>query len=234
MKSTLFASCDETYFVKHGDAFIKTAELHGENVWINIVAPESQHQEILKRYGSAYYILTCSDGPAKATSDYERTFFARSRFTKQVLPQVFNTYDEVLILDIDCFLRGPIDWTDFTGVDYSLFLRNPLEGTVGWEMEGSRVAAGAVYFRNTSLPFFNILQHMFKVHKPIWFIDQYCLYQVHKHFETNTLPLTFCQMPQKYIDWEFNPDTIIWTGKGARKTSAEYLFARDSETNKNR
>jgi hypothetical protein len=232
--STLFASCDETYFTKHASAFIKTAELHGEHVWINLVAPEDQHKDLIKRYGSSSYILTCSDGPAKATSDYDRAFFARSRFTKQVLSRVFVSFDEVLILDIDCFLRGSIEWTDFADVDYSLFLRDPLNGTVGWEMEGSRVAAGAVYFRDTSLSFLNVLQNMFEVHKPIWFIDQYCLYQVHKHFETNQLPLTFCQMPQKYIDWEFNPDTIIWTGKGARKTSTEYLFARETETNKNR
>ncbi len=233
MKSTLLASCDETYFVKHGEGFIKTANLHGENVWINIVAPESQHQELIKRYGSASYILTCSDGPAKATSDYERAFFARSRFTKQVLPQVFNTYDEVLILDIDCFLRGPINWSDFAGVDYSLFLREPLNGTVGWEMEGSRVAAGAVYFRNTSLSLLNVLQNMFEVHKPVWFIDQYCLYQVHKHFETNQLPLTFRQMPQKYIDWEFNPDSIIITGKGKIKNSEKYLELREKHSKQN-
>lgn len=233
MTRTLLASCDETYFVTHATAFILSALNYGEKVWINIVAPKDQHKDLIKRYGSSSYILTCSDGPAKATSDYDRAFFARSRFTKQVLSKVFDVYDEVLILDIDCFLRGPINWTDFSGVDYSLFLRDPLNGTVGWEMEGSRVAAGAVYFRKTSLSFLNVLQNIFEVHKPIWFIDQYCLYQVHKHFETNQLPLTFCQMPQKYIDWEFNPDTIIITGKGKIKNSEKYLELREKHSKQN-
>jgi hypothetical protein len=34
-------------------------------------------------------------------------------------------------------------------------------------------------------------------------------------------------MPFKYIDWEFGSDGVIWTGKGARKTQADYLEERN-------
>ena len=72
----------------------------------------------------------------------ERTFYACNRFLKA--PEILQAADEVLLTDIDCFLRKPIEWEYFKDCDYSLYLRDPLPGTVGWEKEGSRVGAGAV------------------------------------------------------------------------------------------
>lgn len=225
MSRTLLVSCDETYFQDHGTAFVESANRVGETVWVNLVAPESAHDR-LKTVYKGNYTLSCTDGPARVNKPEDRVIFAQSRFNSQLLGNIFVHYDEVLILDVDSFLRGPIAWDEFADCDYSLFLRDPIPGTVGWEHEGTRVAAGAVYFRNTSLAFIDILNIMLQQYGPSWFVDQVALWSVHNHFQDNNLPLRFTQMPQKYIDWEFKPDTIVWTGKGARKTSVPYLSER--------
>jgi hypothetical protein len=61
----------------------------------------------------------------------------------------------------------------------------------------------------------------------VWFVDQVALWEVHEHFRSNNLGLRFKEMPQKYIDWEFTEEGVIWTGKGSRKTQTNYLEERD-------
>ena len=50
------------------------------------------------------------------------------------------------------------------------------------------------------------------------------LWEVHDHFVKNGgINLKFIQMPGTYIDWEFQDDSVFWTGKGDRKRSATRL-----------
>lgn len=225
MNRVILASCDELYFQTHAQPFIKSILENNGTAWVDIVAPEDQHERLRKTYSSSDFILSCSNGPS-GKGEITRVVYAQARFNGILLSSVFNFFDEVLILDVDSFLRKPIDWSDFSDCDYSLFLRDPLPGTVGWEQEGTRCAAGAVYFKKTATDFIRILNAMMANYGARWFVDQFALHEVHKHFQVNNLGLKFTQMPQKYIDWEFNPDTIVWTGKGSRKTSVPYLKER--------
>jgi hypothetical protein len=159
------------------------------------------------------------------SKETDRTFYACNRFL--VVDKVLESADEVLITDVDCFLRKTIDWSDFQSCEYSLYLRESLPGTVGWEKEGTKVGAGAVYFTHAAEEFIKSLKAQILRYGLIWFVDQVALWQVHKHFNDNNLGLRFKEMPFKYIDWEFGSDGVIWTGKGARKTQADYLEERE-------
>lgn len=219
MKSYIFASCDEKYFIEHGYHFANSAAKQGVRPWIDIISPDPySFLSKVKLPDAAKITFTES-------KENDRTFYACNRFL--IADKVLKSADEVLITDVDCFLRKPIDWSDFQDCDYSLYLRDSLPGTVGWEKEGTKVGAGAVYLTSKARDFVSNVRHLIAQNGPIWFVDQVALWQVHKHFHENNFNLKFKQMPFKYIDWEFGSDGVIWTGKGARKTQVDYLEERD-------
>jgi len=222
--NVVMASCDEKYFQEHGYSFVKSCKNNGEKPWINIVCPLDEWNRIRKTYKSDDLILSRA---VQITGD--RIEYACSRF--HIASEILNTADAMLIVDIDSFLRKPIQWQDFDDCDYSLFLRPPLPGTVGWEMEGTRCAAGAVYLSQKAKPFIDLVSKTMHSYGSKWFVDQVSLWEVHNHFQINNLGLRHIQMPNKYIDWEFHDDSIIWTGKGTRKNSVPYLKGRADATN---
>jgi len=219
----VMASCDERYFQEHGYSLIKSCINVGETPWVNIVCKLDDWPRIKNTYEDKNFFLSRS-----ILSNGDRIEYASSRF--HIASEILNQVDELLIVDVDSFLRKPIDWSDFDDSDYSLFLRDPLPGTVGWEMEGTRCAAGAVYLKPSAKPYIDLVSKTINFYGSRWFSDQVALYEVHSHFIDNDLGLSFKQMPQKYIDWEFHPDSIIWTGKGARKNSVPYLKERADAT----
>jgi hypothetical protein len=222
----VFACCDPIYLKEHGEAFAKSAIKNGETPWIHILCDEETKQEILNQNSFDWHI-----GCHFSFSDIEpkdRMMYACSRFivATDIIRQ--DNVSEMLIVDIDGFLRKPIDWDDFKNCDYSIFTRDPLPGTVGWENEGTHVAAGAMYLRKSGYSFIDTVAHNLmeniKKHGCIWFMDQVILWKVHQNIKN----LKFVQMPSKYIDWEFNEDSIIWSGKGNRKNQKNYLEERKS------
>ena len=219
MRSYIFASCDEKYFMEHGYHFANSAAKQGVRPWIDIISPDPDlFLSKVKLPDAAKITFTES-------KETDRTFYACNRFL--VTGKVLESVDEVLITDVDCFLRKPINWHDFNDCDYSLYLRESLPGTVGWEKEGTKVGAGAVYLTNKAADFMATVQSQIARYGLIWFVDQVALWQVHKHFVDNNLGLRFREMPFKYIDWEFGSDGVIWTGKGNRKIQADYLEERE-------
>lgn len=219
MRSYIFASCDEKYFMEHGYHFANSAAKQGVRPWIDLISPDPElFLSKVKLPDAAKITFTES-------KSIDRTFYACNRFL--VTDKVLESADEVLITDVDCFLRKPIDWSDFQSCDYSLYLRESLPGTVGWEKEGTKVGAGAVYLTSKASDFMATVRSQISRYGLIWFVDQVALWQVHKHYVDNNYDLRFREMPFKYIDWEFGSDGVIWTGKGARKTQADYLEERE-------
>ena len=177
--------------------------------WVDIINPDS---DLLLLTGKTIKPLNLlrmlhDDDKYKITytkSDItDRTFYACNRFLKA--SEILQTADEVLITDIDCFLRKPIEWEYFKDCDYSLYLREPLPGTVGWEKEGTRVGAGAVYLKNTALTFMSLVKKQIEHYGLQWFVDQVSLWEVHNHFQTNEIKLRF-----KQINWlEMNVISVV-------------------------
>ena len=229
----IFASCDEKYFVEHGVQFINSAINQGVIPWVDIINPDNNLVLVSGKAVKPLNLLRMlhDDDKYKITftkSDItDRAFYANNRFLKA--PDILQMANEILITDIDCFLRKPIEWEYFKDCDYSLYLRDPLPGTVGWEKEGTRVGAGAVYLRNTALTFISLVKKQIEHYGlyGLWFADQVSLWEIYNHFKVNEVKLRFKEMPFKYIDWEFTEEGIIWTGKGARKTQQNYLEERE-------
>ena len=106
-----------------------------------------------------------------------------------------------------------------------LFLREPLSGTQGWENEGTRVAAGAVFISQEAKPFLNKVEARIKKGPLAWFLDQVAINEV---YQEHMGDYRFMHFDSKFMDWNFVEGSTIWTGKGPRKfENKKYLAMKD-------
>ena len=218
----IYASCDPVYLKEHAPALIASCAHHGNNLEINCINGSLDEEaflldarkrfNVIKRHWNTEFQFTLKEQFTKTeiVRKSPRTIFACDRFVTVGSKLRFGT-DSYLIVDVDCFLMKHISEPES---DIGIFLREPLPGTIGWEAEGSKVAAGAVYYSPKAYEFaedvvLNILRGPYQ-----WFLDQKALneaYQKHKD------RYSYTYFDKAFMDWEFESNTSIWTGKGSRK-----------------
>lgn len=187
----VFASCDSVYFLEHSDAFINSALQAGYTPKILVINPTRE----IKNLNNPYVQYNYSNLQTKS-------FYASNRF---LTGSNFLTEEGLLITDIDCFfLRKMPTIKESVG----LFLR-PYERS-----EQMKVAAGIVWLSGdaASRNFIQAVAENIYARKDAWYVDQLALYDEYK--KLNTPVFRF----QKYhMDWTFQEDSFMWTGKGNRK-----------------
>lgn len=234
---TSFVSCDPRYFETHAPALVSSALFHGNNLHVHVVGHPTRCIEVIdalepkatkmKRNieSRAQIHFSMQDNiilPARWHGD-TRTYYACNRFLEAPSYMVaMNT--SVLILDVDCFFMQPIVEPNH---DVSLFLREPMQGVSEWETQGSRVAAGAVYFNFRALRFAEFVRERLRTIPVQWFMDQVALNQAYQHF----LPtgMNFGTFDSTFMDWEFVANTAIWTGKGPRKDENQTYLTQKAQ-----
>lgn len=251
----VMASCDPKYYEEHATAYAQSAAMNNMNAHIHMIDPDYKTlrhalelaEYVLKKYGkklthSAEYTRMHS----KLNPEQTRTYYACNRFI--IAPKLFDAvggghnpkeekYESkitgMLITDIDCLFMKEIVPT----YDYGLFLRDPLPGTVGWEEEGTRVAAGIAYFNEEThwiLQYVGQELEKYVLNNDLkWFVDQVTLHRVYvganKYIDEcpqGYIP-GFHKFTNEEMDWEFVEGSLIWTGKGNRKhDNPKYVNAK--------
>ena len=210
----VMAACDSKYFMKFAPAFIASIAKNTKlNIHIHVINPDDEVFALACYLNSRVdrrvtYTFQDSD-LSKYTDEQKRALYASLRFL--VAPYILEHAEEILILDIDCLAMLNFNYPRDYDVGY--FPRKPLEGTVGWEQEGTKVAAGCVYFSKNAMNVCNAVSETLGGLELRWFNDQIALNHV------------FSQVPEEicwkydwtFMDWEFKDGTMIWTGKGPRK-----------------
>ena len=210
----VFAACDSNYFMKFAPAFLASIAKNTKlNAHIHVINPTDEVFALACYLNSRVentvtYTFQDSD-LSHYTQEQKRALYASLRFL--VAPFLLQRCDDLIILDIDCMVMHPFNFPKDYSVGY--FPRKPLEGTVGWEQEGTKVAAGCVYFSKDAMNVCNAVADTLSGLELRWFNDQIALNHV------------FSQVPEElswkydwtFMDWEFKDGTIIWTGKGPRK-----------------
>jgi hypothetical protein len=107
-----------------------------------------------------------------------------------------------------------------------LFLREPLPGTQGWENQGTRVAAGAVYYSREAVDFAEQVSTRIRKGPILWFLDQVAISEI---YQQNLSNYQYEYFDDKFMDWEFVEGTTIWTGKGPRKYDNQTYVAKKNE-----
>jgi hypothetical protein len=208
----VFAACDSKYFLDHAGPFVYSADEHGFDVHIHVVNPTDEvlsYAAILASTVQVRLTYTFNDEEfLNVTDEEKRAYYACLRFV--TAPPILHSAKKLLILDIDCLVMGKFD---FPELPVGYYPREPLPGTVGWEAQGTKVAAGAVYYSVDALNVAEAVADTIKGLPMRWFNDQIALNHVFQQ-----LPDEACyKFDSQFMDWEFVEGTAIWTGKGPRK-----------------
>jgi hypothetical protein len=235
----LFASCDPKYLNLHAPALVASAAIAGNNLHLHVINADEKDQQFLQylsdrwsrmteasfSFSSAPIFVNPPEGQTyKNWPDAERTLFACDRFVTIVDLMEKNPEEDFLIIDTDCLVMKHIEKPDDDQV--GLFLREPLPQTQGWENQGTRVAAGVVYYSNEALPFARQVMRRIKNGPYNWFLDQVALNEVYQSLISN---YRFHYFDEKFMDWEFIEGTTIWTGKGPRKYDNPTYLSKKNE-----
>ena len=123
-----------------------------------------------------------------------------------------DSYD-MMILDADGIIRNFIDWSDFRG-SIGIYFRNN-------DRECMKVLAGCVYLKNDDIgtSFINEVSSELNNNRFVYWCDQLALWRT-----LNRGYLDNCfHIPYKYIDYELNDESIIWTGRSNVKDSDRFM-----------
>tara|TARA_B100000902_G_scaffold16953_1_gene20326 strand:+ start:1306 stop:2043 length:738 start_codon:yes stop_codon:yes gene_type:complete len=220
-KRVVYAACDKEYFKEHAPSLVYSLNDIGKDIHIHICDPDaSVHniEAVLKKDIDVQ--LTCSYNDIGATPIDARAYYSCLRF--MMTPNILPSANEMLIVDVDCVFMNDFEWPT---TDTGYFPRQPLEGTVGWEADGTRVAAGCVYLTAKAMNVANAINERIKEGPMRWFIDQIALSEVFARVDEKDIT----KFDGNFMDWEFVDDTVIWTGKGPRKyENQKYLAAKKS------
>ena len=220
-----FAACDANYFKKFAPAFVSSiGENSSTNIHIHVINPDDEVFALacyLNSRVSQHVTYTFQDTDLSQYSDEQkRALYASLRF--MVAPFLLSHADQLLILDIDCMVMKNFE---FPAMPVGYFPREPLPGTVGWEAEGTKCAAGCVFFDRSAMNVCNAISETLGGLELRWFNDQIALNHV-----MNQVPKEFVhKFDSDFMDWEFKEGTAIWTGKGPRKYNNETYVAKQHE-----
>jgi len=227
-------SCDSRYLHAHAPAFISSCAKAGNNVHLHVVNPEKGDwgfMRTIRTYASTRVnrdidiTLSSEDTElSNLSAENLRTYYACNRFL--VAPELMSRAAgrlSLMITDIDCVFMKHVDQPE---EQLGIFFREPLPGTVGWEAEGSRVAAGAVYCHSSAEDFMTSVARRIRQYEYHWFLDQYALNVTYNEQKDKYSCKAF---DSQFMDWEFKEGTTIWTGKGDRKYTNKVYLAKKKQ-----
>ena len=221
----IFAACDDKYFQEHAPALIASCDNVKKNLHLHIVNPSKESAKLADEMSPkiktskvtiTYHFSDFSNIDESSTKAY----YAAARFF--LAPVIIEAAKEVMIVDVDCLIMNDFD---FPSKPVGYFPREPLPGTIGWENEGTKVAAGAVYFNDEGLKYAKEVAQTLAELPLQWFSDQIALSRV-----LGGLPKDMVEyFDEQFMDWEFKEGTTIWTGKGPRKYDNETYVSKKKE-----
>ena len=221
-KLLVFAACDVAY-IGNAKALIRSLDVlsPGFDFMLHVV---NAGQEIIdgldgfaEQLTSTRLFVTTEVARLRA-QEHKRTYYACARFLR--LAELLDRTDTpILMMDADGLFVAPIDFdfTDKPETQLCLPIRNLQDDKRPLHL---RVAAGAIWvapMKSTRTFFAAVaadLLERFRSGSPEWFVDQEVLAD---HLAKGTGKVIARNLKKKYVDWDFQDDAIVWTGKGKRK-----------------
>lgn len=223
--TVVFFVADNAYFWKHAIplAFSIDANAPGSFCHIHVINPDAKVATAVSLLKATLTNITLSvttetidlSGRPKG---FARTYFACVRFVRlyQIMADMPAHY---LCVDSDCLVLGPLDGLKTEIGDADLMIRQRYD-----HRPYLTVAAGGLYLRPTAgaLGYVRAVADLIRTDLlaggSVWFLDQVVLSHV-LDAQTRAGRIRAAQLNMRYIDWFFRSDSVIWTGKGKRKTN---------------
>ena len=136
----------------------------------------------------------------------------RVHFIENLLQQQI---DSIIYMDVDSLIRKKIAYKKLfdENFDIKIHFRNTADHRM-------KVATGVIAIRNNaaSKKFFQEWRGAISPLKFEWFADQVTFHELYEKHKKN---MNFSHLTKTYIDWDFQNESIIWSGKGDRKKKNE-------------
>lgn len=222
---TVFVCMDTSYCLRYlGSIAASIAENSpNANLHVHIVNP---HDEARARLKATERLL----GPGRVSCSFEtarlanfnpeqrKTYFASIRFVRlaELMEAAPGTY---FVMDVDNIVRGDLSGCIGLARGTDMLIRNRFSmrphlavAACGIVLSNSDAARA---FMNRAAEF--ILDAFHSGHVA-WFLDQIALTLAMKAaIEDPLLQLDVKQLPRTLLDWDFDDDSLVWTGKGKRR-----------------
>ncbi|QIE56872.1 hypothetical protein G5B40_16370 [Pikeienuella piscinae] len=219
------AACDETYYWKFGAAFLDSIRSTGgfDHVHLHLYWPSDRviaDLDVRARDMALTWTVDRNDVPSDAASSI--IYMAATRFV--VAHFIVERGCSVFITDIDSIANRPI-WPaveDASSGGVGLYFRPEMRKP--WR----KVLASGVIIHPTirGRHFAHVMARstlMALADAPAYHVDQTLLY-----YASRRCAAQYFQVPRILSDYEFRPDSVIWTAKGpTRKQSAAFRIAQD-------
>ena len=208
----VFAACDSKYFLDHASPFCNSVHKADMSCHVHVVNPTEEVFEQCKIYKqkiSTPLTFTFNYMHIPDDVDAMKCTYASLRFF--VLPHLLEKIGKIMVLDIDCMVMRKFR---FPEKPCGLFVREPVTYLSDWIKEGTKIAAGIVYFDKSYLDKANKLIEIINSLPKIWYADQVALNKLLTEYINYEDVFVF---NGNFMDWNFLEGTVIWTGKGKRK-----------------
>jgi tetratricopeptide (TPR) repeat protein len=220
--NVVFFAADNIYFWNYCRALIASIAINSHQAYIHVhvINPDELVENAIDTFRENFKNISISYtyeviDVSKMTSDMLKTYFACARFIR--LPELMKispaTY---LCIDCDCIVRGPLSKLDVGASESDIIVHRRFVTE-----EFLEVAAGGLVIMPTPAArqflerLYSTITGTIEAGEASWFLDQIALNQT---ISTELkVGLKISQLDISYIDWFFNSDSIIWTGKGERK-----------------
>ena len=209
----LFAACDSLYWNDHVPPLVASADAVGNDIHIHVVNPtqhvSDDYVKLKKQVKNINFTMSFESTDLSLVDT--RTYYSVARFL--IADQVLQKVNSMIITDVDALVMKKLEFPD---KKLGLYLRDSLPGTIGWELMGTKVAAGIVYLTQDSYSFIKGVNDRIKKYGLRWFVDQVCLWEQYLSDGWDKRE-DFINFGADVMDWQFTPDSYLWTGKGERK-----------------
>lgn len=222
-KPVIFFACDEGYFDRFAEDLIQSVLFESPSCHIHLHlycpghAALSHISDLSSKAGEALTYTYDTLPPPYAEGEMRRFYYASARciYLSFLADQVSVP---VLSIDVDAVVRKDILQfiQQAQGADVGLFER-PRKRRV-WR----RVAAGAILINPTSkgrrfAREIAVTTMRFIRRSPDFHIDQLTIYYALRMRRLLNRPFRVWQIPKTLLDWDFSPDSAIWSAKGSER-----------------
>lgn len=221
--AVIFLSVDNTYFWQHALVLLGSLGRRSPSIkcHVHVINPDPRvaraveiTRKMLPQLGLSYsYEQVDFEGCSQV---HIRTYYASIRFVR--LAEVFARSPAIyLCLDADCIVRDDIR-ARVCALDIAdIGIRRRYN-----EEPHLTVAAGALMLQPTAgaAKFINrvstLIRRTLEAREAVWYLDQVVLSHVLRDLGDREVSVS--QLDMTYIDWFFRDHSVIWTGKGERKS----------------
>lgn len=229
-RQIILISVDSKYFRRHATAWAWSVFQNSMYGHIHIINPSKKDLYNANAiYKNTKHQVSFSSDRFDREISKKNAFLASSRFF--VAKDFIDSYKKILITDADSFFLRKFS---FPKEEVGIFIREPLSSEPNWVREGTRVASGLISLCGEEGKLFidqvvtNIKQQA-QVLGWKWFIDQFCIWKTYLEFTEKDPRISFHLFSEKDLDWNFNKDSVLWTGKGSRKDLSERYIKKKKE-----